>query len=395
MKVLIIAFGNPDNVISLSKAVSRNTDLTLLFVLSGNDIKQGILNINLSSVKNGLIQDKQIINTLIDQEISDYIGDNFKFWVLKTKSRKMFYKKSGISNFLDCYRASRTLKEEQFDLIHFNGISGFILYFLFVLYRIPKLWTLHDLKSHSGEDNFSGNILSRFLVKLNFHFVQHYKYLKNEFILRFGVDKNRVHQIYSGPFDILNQYKPRNMELNGKYILFSGRISKYKGVEILLDAFSKLSKKYPDLFLVIAGKSNYDIDLSRYGNNKNIVILNRYIENEELAYLFNHCLFVCTPYIDTTHSAVIMTSYAFYKPVVASNLKGLDEVVVDNLTGRLFESENTESLLNAMDRMLQSFDDINMYGNNIKSITGTGFLSWDYISNEIQKLYKDVILEKT
>jgi hypothetical protein len=53
-RVLMLAFGHPDNVLSLCKAVSRHVCMELVFVVSEDRFRQGILDIDLSDMPYGL-----------------------------------------------------------------------------------------------------------------------------------------------------------------------------------------------------------------------------------------------------------------------------------------------------------------------------------------------------
>ena len=60
-------------------------------------------------------------------------------------------------------------------------------------------------------------------------------------------------------------YKKLNLSPKKKYILFAGLIRKYKGLDLLIDAFKKISKEIPELELLIAGEF-YD-DKRKYWQN--------------------------------------------------------------------------------------------------------------------------------
>ena len=89
-----------------------------------------------------------------------------------------------------------------------------------------------------------------------------------------------------------------------EYILFFGTVDKYKGVDLLVDAYCNLTCK--SLKLVIAGRG-FDIET----HNENIIRINRFIEDEEVAYLFKKAKFIVYPYRSATMSGVLSLAYYF------------------------------------------------------------------------------------
>jgi glycosyltransferase involved in cell wall biosynthesis len=381
-KVLIIAFGNPDNVLSLCRNISNTVDVTLMFVLSGDHVRQGVLDINMESVGNGLHTDKEAISKIFGDKISNYISDYFRLWLLKTGTRKFIHKRTGLENFSFINNACSFINTQNFNIIHYNGTSGFMLYFLHRLKTKNRFWTLHDYKPHTGEENPSGDLLNRYITKYKFSYIQHYEYLRKEFVKHYRVRDEKVSCVFSGVFDVYNAFDNNQRVIEGKYILFFGRISKYKGLDTLLKAYSLLPEKIR-LPLVIAGSGPINKpDFLDSG----IMLINDYISPEKLVSLVKNSEFVIAPYSDATHSGVIMTAYNFRKPVIATNLDGLNEVVINTETGVLFRKEDAEDLKNKIDFLLKSAD-LTDYHRNIEKLVKTGFLSWTGISNKMAELY--------
>jgi len=384
MKVLIIAFGHPDNVFSLSHHLSKKVDLTVLFCVSNKQYQDGILEIQLKESDPLLIRDKNRIKEIFPHNINSYIGSDFRLWVFNQKSKKIFDRR----NWLDIYKLNRIINKEDFKIIHYNGASGFILPLYYLNKSKSQFWTLHDYKAHSGEENKLSERVNRFIARRKkLTIIQHYENLKNEVAQYFNLSNDKVKLLRSGPLDILNAYSPEVL-IKEKYILFFGRISKYKGVDILLEAFSRINQK--DTKLVIAGKGNYWFDISKYESNENIILINRYIQTDELVGLIQNSLFVVTPYRDATHSAVIMSAFVFNKPVVSTNLNGITEVVRHNYTGLLYSnSENSvEDLQGIIEGLLSSEEVVLKLTENIKREKKEGVISWSTIIENYIEVYK-------
>lgn len=127
------------------------------------------------------------------------------------------------------------------------------------------------------------------------------------------------------------------------FLLFFGRIDKYKGLARLFRAYRSASVQGCLLPLIVAGGGELTNEELKLAGQPDIVILNRFIDDGEMAWLFNHAAAVVLPYIEATQSGVLAMAYHYGKPVICSNLPGLAEFVEDGATGRLCEDENALS----------------------------------------------------
>ena len=75
---------------------------------------------------------------------------------------------------------------------------------------------------------------------------------------------------------------------------------------------------------------------------------------EELAELVQQCAISVCPYTDATQSGVIMTCYSLCKPVIATNVGGLGEMVEHGKTGFLVPAKDSDALADAVIKMLDS-----------------------------------------
>ena len=387
MKVLMIAFGHPDNVLTLCKYLTRSIDFNLIFFVSGNIYEEGVLSIKLDSLNYGLNSYEDSLS-ILPVNIRDYLGEKFKLRFFRTYDRKLL-KDKGLRNLRKIISLIKILKKENYDLIHFNGIADFKIYFLVFLLRNKKVWTLHDYIPHYGEENKKAFKFQKFLMKFNFHHIQHYKYLKNKIIEYYNIPPNKVHHIPTGPLNIFNAFTPKFIISDKeKYILFFGRISKYKGLDILIKAFNLINYNSIDIKLVIAGRGKLDFEIEV---NRNIIFLNRYLKTDELIGLIKNSLFIIVPYVDSTHSAVVATAYAFSKPVIASDIGGLSEIVKDGTTGFLFPPGDSKALAYKIEYLINNRDLIKKLEENIQKFCSEGDYSWDNITNKMVKLYETVL----
>ena len=142
-------------------------------------------------------------------------------------------------------------------------------------------------------------------------------------------------------------------QYNGDYILYYGRLTEEKGVVSLLKAFRKLPR---DFSLKIVGEyqCDYGIELKNYveqNNMANVEFLG-FKSGNELASIITNAKTVVVPSIWYDNMPnVILESFAHGKPVIASNIGSLPELVEDGVNGYLFEPNNSEELARKIQMM--------------------------------------------
>ena len=134
--------------------------------------------------------------------------------------------------------------------------------------------------------------------------------------------------------------KVAELERVDDYVLFFGRIEKYKGIECLYDVF-RYAPCLRKERLVIAGKGDIYFETC---DLPNVFFVNRFIRDEEIKDLFRKAKCVVFPYISATQSGVFSFCFYFKKPVVASDIPLFREFVDEGADVRLFKAGNVEDL---------------------------------------------------
>lgn len=391
MRVAIVAYGHPDNVICLAHSLSKYADVVLIFITSGSRFTRSIFDWNIAKLPFGLTTDPNVVSDYIGQDILSYLESKVKIYIARTPTLKLL--KDWRRNNMRYIREVATyIYNNAFDTVHFNGSSGFQTYFHYYLHKMPMVYTVHDYLPHTGESTLKHSLVNKFLnkvyTKLDYEFIQHYQFLSENFTEFYKVRPERVHTIYCGPFDVYKVFVNEVITEEPQTVLYFGRISPYKGIEYLMRAVPQIKARIPNAKIIIAGKGDFSF---RFENEQACEILNYHIPNEELVNLIQRASVVVAPYTDATHSAVIMTAYAFTKPVIASSVGGIPEVVEDNVTGKLVPPKNVDALADSIvDLLLKSEERKRMKKNIIKK-SSDGRLSWDKIARQTIGVYEKAI----
>ena len=134
--------------------------------------------------------------------------------------------------------------------------------------------------------------------------------------------------------------------------LFFGTWSARKGIYVLLEAFALVLKSLPQARLILAGAVGADIDLDaflvRADEIGNIDPRPGYVAVDDVSNLFSTARIVVTPYIQATQSGVAHLAFTFARPVVATAIGDIPQVVVDGETGLLVRPNSAQELADAM-----------------------------------------------
>ncbi|OXT09508.1 hypothetical protein CE561_00655 [Thermoanaerobacterium thermosaccharolyticum] len=254
--------------------------------------------------------------------------------------------------------------------------------------QVPKIVTLHDPKPHKGEENIILEKISNMSIKQADRIVILSSIFK-ETVLDLGIDPDRIDVIPHGEF---SYYARKNNTTKKEFkntILFFGRISKYKGIEVLLKAFKIIKQDVKDAKLLIVGSGDMTDYKELIGKLRDIEITNRWIKDDEVGNFFSKADFLVVPYIDASQSGVIPTAYGFSMPVVASRIGGIPEQVDDGKTGFLVKPGDENELAEKCIELLNNPDLIIEMGQNAYK-KACNEMSWEHVSNLLMESIRKI-----
>lgn len=296
-----------------------------------------------------------------------------------------------LDNWNVTWQLFKHLKKNNFDVIH-NSVE--FRYYEFPLYyfRNKILMSVHDPIQHSSlMTNRMVNFYRNVGFRLLHNFLIFNKTQKDDFIKINKLEKKNVYDSELSVYSFLNMYKKERVSrLKKKFILFFGQIQSHKGIEFLCEAMTFLHKNNPDVELVIAGGGKFYFDITEYESCGYIKFINRFIPNEELVDLINQSEFVVCPYKDATQSGVVMSSFALLKPIIATNVGGLPEMIEHGKTGLLVPPCSSLELFNAMFKLLNDDILLKEMSNNINLEYFQGRHSWGHIVKNVYSYYEKI-----
>lgn len=258
------------------------------------------------------------------------------------------------------------------------------------LYRKKTVLLVHDPFLHSGEKFFIDNIFRRLYFSLIKTKILLNKNQKAEFIKYFKQDESHVFTSFLSIYNYLTYFSKKSEKNSASFnVLFFGRISPYKGLKYLFDAFSEILqlKEFNNITLTVAGSGNFDFDIKPYTAFPQIKIINEFVQPDLLAELVQNSSVVVCPYTDATQSGVVMSAYAFKKPVIATRVGGLPEMVDDGSTGLLITPKDSRAIKEAVLKLYYHPEILQKMEENIEAEYYRGDKSWDHAAAQFMKVF--------
>ena len=166
--------------------------------------------------------------------------------------------------------------------------------------------------------------------------------------------------------DIANKYKLSYGLTHKKVLLYIGRFSKEKGLDLLLNAFSKY--KHNDSLLVLVGKGNFEVELksmvAELKINNKVIFPGYFSGNELYAWYYAANVFIL-PSRYEPFGAVVNEALIFGCPVLASKYIGATDFIKHDYNGFVFDPLNEEDFVNALNYAFEKFKGINTEKKNL------------------------------
>jgi len=252
------------------------------------------------------------------------------------------------------------------------------------------LLTVHDPLPHSSEDTWLNRFHRKTAMRLINHFILLNHHQRDAFVNHYGLRQEQVFESRLSIYTHLLQTPAQLPNDAPGYVLFIGSINTHKGVDYLCHAMQLVHKQHPDARLVVAGSGHLYFDITPYTEQGFVKLYNRYLSDAELAGFIRQAAFVVCPYIDATQSGVIMSSFALDKPVIATNVGGLPEMVEHGRHGLIVPPRDADALANAISHLLSQPLLTKQMSDYIHTDYREGSFSWKAIARDFTNIYSAI-----
>jgi glycogen(starch) synthase len=256
---------------------------------------------------------------------------------------------------LSLFQSIQTYLESiQPDIIHLNATSGgssFAFSIFQKMFRAPQIATIH---APAVYENTFAPIIKKILSTVD-QICCVSNWVLGEMEKHLPLLKSKMQMIYNGlP---MPQIVPSPLSFSPPTLLLFGRIVKEKGFDTALHAFSHLLKGIPDAKLVIAGGGPLKPSLEKLALELSLsasVTFTGVLNEEEVLANYNRASLVIVPSLIESFGLVILESMQMGRPVIASRVEGVPEVVVEGVTGLLIPPSDPHALCQAIESLIKN-----------------------------------------
>lgn len=261
-----------------------------------------------------------------------------------------------ITEFVAWIDLTLRLRRDDIDIVSAHWGSGRCALIAAALAGLPSVYTEHAIVDSLNYSRLQIQILRR-LVRLASKVIAVSEQTKLSVINNLGIPPNRIrvigHAVDFGDWNS-NTTNPGNYSIEYR-IGTIGNLVSAKGHFYMISSMPKLIKSYPKIKYIVAGdgpmKRFLEEEVSKLNVSEAVQFIGCY-RNEDLPRLLADWDMVVLPSISEALGIVALEAMACGKPVIASSVGGLAEIIKDNETGLLVPPCDPDALVYAIRRLL-------------------------------------------
>ena len=246
----------------------------------------------------------------------------------------------------------RKIADFQPDVIHFQSGHPWFNFMLKSFRRRALVLTVHNPRHHIGD--VASRKTPQWVMDLGYRqahrIIVHGVKLKQQLVQELRLSPGSIDVI---PHIAMGRMPATEMPEDPWMVLFFGRIWQYKGLEYFIKCEPLVSQRFPSVRFVIAGEGE---DFARYrsmmSHPEHFEVHNERVGEEKREQLFAQAAMVVLPYLSATQSGVVPVAFQHAKPVIATDVGALSEVVLHEENGLLIPPADSAALASAICRLL-------------------------------------------
>ncbi len=259
-----------------------------------------------------------------------------------------FPRRNRLAYFYYAGAAAREALQFKPDLVHVHYISGFGLWALKTHFipTVASVWG-SDIKS-SNRGFFSRKIAERLLSKMT-TITATSNFLKSK-VVDINPEFESKTEVIPFGVDTTEDYKPLPAEKTFR-LCYIKRLRPVYGPDVMLKALALAKKTNPDILLSIAGDGEMSADLHKMVKELDLeknVEFTGFIDNKEIYPFISKHHAVVMPSREEGFGVAALEAGICGRPIIATNVGGIPEIVINNKTGILIPRDDHHALSQAM-----------------------------------------------
>lgn len=186
-------------------------------------------------------------------------------------------------------------------------------------------------------------------------------------------------------------FKRKYVPEGDKLVFFVGRLVYEKGVQTVIEAMPRILDKVPNVSFVVAGSGPHLNQLkglvSELGLQEKITFAG-HVDSTDLSAFYTCADLTVVPSLYEPFGMVVLESMAMNTPTIVADTGGLSEIVVHEETGLKFEPGDSQSLADAMLRILTDGALSERITADARSFMGEQY-SWNRIAERTVEVYRN------
>ena len=258
---------------------------------------------------------------------------------------------------------------------------------------IPSLVAVHDPIPHPGIADFAYKILEDRSIQQATRCLLFSRGFEAD-IQKRGANPEKIDLLPHGELSYYRKYHERAVAQNlsdETNLLFFGRITAYKGLDVLLKAYRQVSNRHR-VTLQVVGAGDMRPYRHLLEELPRVQVINRWINEDEVDSYFRSAQMVVLPYTSATQSGVLAIAASYALPVIATRVGGIPEQIRDGETGLLIDPNSVDQLAEAIQRLLENPEYAVTLGQNLRRMYAET-RSWARISEIVYSACEKAIRE--
>ena len=297
---------------------------------------------------------KQLMNNLCKQEKIDFVVVNTRFYRLSIYGMKF-------------------AKKHQIPVITIEHGSAYLTFnnkFLDISERVYEKFITHIGKKYC-KDYYAVSEYSR-------------KWLKEFHIDGKGVLYNSINPDDYHISDLTGELKEKLSPIeNGISIAYTGRLIPEKGVNVLIESFEQLRKKYENIYLILMGEGPLESDILK-ANDDHIIYLGRQ-SNKDVINILNKVDIFCLPSRSEGFSTSVLEAALTKCCIITTKRGGSVELITDDRYGIIIEDNRLYFVNEALEKVINDADYRKTSANNVYKRVIENF-TWKQCVDELEKV---------